>query len=335
MNPVLAREGRERFRSRRAMPFLTLWVLGMGSVTYVVYLLAQTIAEGAFQLGPLVATGFMGRFMFQATTLLLVTAVVMVVPGVTALAIVGEKERQTLHLLQVTQLSPLRLVLGKLGASVSYLLWLVVAILPVVALPLLFGGTNVGDVAAALGMLVATALTLGAISIWVSARARTSRGAVAGSYAIAFVLAFFTLAMMVGEILLTAGDGGPFGPGGREVYSVIPNPYFGMVSAVDAPLELRQDLAQLFTPYAPFELVLFRRQAVRTSIEGFIQGIPPGAVDVVDGRQLIRMSRPALWIYTLVFDLVVTALALWRASRLVTAPAVRAFLPERRRRAAA
>ena len=43
---------------------------------------------------------------------LLMTAVVMIVPGLTALSIVGERERQTFQLLQVTQLSPLQIVLG-------------------------------------------------------------------------------------------------------------------------------------------------------------------------------------------------------------------------------
>ncbi|MGH8874533.1 MAG: hypothetical protein ACRDVM_04695, partial [Acidimicrobiia bacterium] len=172
MNPVLLREVKERFRSRRAEWFITLWVLVVGVLAYLIYLLAQLAArEGfgmvgllgreGFGMGRLVATGFIGQFMFELVTLLMVTAVVMVVPGLTASAIVGERERQTLHLLQVTQLTPLRLVWGKLASSLSYFLLLLVAVAPVMAVPLLFGGITFGDVAGAVGMLLATATVLG------------------------------------------------------------------------------------------------------------------------------------------------------------------------------
>lgn len=330
MNPVLAREGRERFRSRRAMPFVSAWVFGMGLLSYVVYLAAAALAESGLQLGRLVATGFMGRFMFQSATLLLMTAVLMVVPGLAALAIVGERERQTLHLLQVTQLTPWQLVVGKLAASLSYFLWLVVAVLPVMALPLLFGGAGLGDVVAALGMLVATAVMLGAVSIWVSSRAKSSRGAVAGAYSSAFVIGFFTLALAVGEFLVLAGSTDPFGGGELELYSMLPSPYYGMVAAVDFPLEIRPELASFATPYTPFDYLLFKRHGVEAALGGFASAAP-GSIEVVDGRQLVRMDRPPVWVYTLIFDVVVAGLALWRAAVSVRAPAARTFRVKRLR----
>ena len=72
-------------------------------------------------LGQAVAGGHMGRFIYEGMLFLLMTGVVMIVPGLTSLSIVGERERQTFHLLQVTQLSPLQIVLGKLWSSMSYL----------------------------------------------------------------------------------------------------------------------------------------------------------------------------------------------------------------------
>lgn len=336
MNPVVAREARERARGRRGIVLLTVWVLGVGLITYAVYLIAAEVARSQFGVGRLVATGFMGKFLFQSMTLLLVTSVIMLVPGLTALAIIGERERQTLHLLQVTQLGPFRLVTGKLAASIAYTVLLLVAVAPIVALPLLFGGAGLGDVAGAFGMLVATAVMLAAVSIWVSSRARSSRGAVAGAYAAVFVIAFFTIALMVGELFLfRPAQGGWFAPGGREVYSVIPNPYFGMVSAVDAPLEIRQDISFGFTPYAPFEALLYRRQGVRLSLQGWVEGVAPGAVRTVDGRQLVRMRRPPLWIYTVGSYALVSGLALWRASANVRAPAGRPARAKKVKHAAA
>jgi hypothetical protein len=200
VNPVLRRELLERFRTRRSPWFLFFWTIGIGLLGYVSYLVSQQVSTSI--LGRLLATEYMGRFLFQAMALLMMTTVILVIPGVTALSIVSERERQTLPLLQVTQLSPLQLVLGKLSSSMSYFLLLLVAVAPVVAIPLLFGGMSFGDVFAALAMMLATAVMLGSASIAISSRAKSSRGAVAGSYAFAFVIGFITFALVLAELLL-------------------------------------------------------------------------------------------------------------------------------------
>ena len=102
----------------------------------------------------------------------------------------------------MTQLSPFQLILGKLTSSLSYFLLLLVAVAPIMALPLLFGGMSFGDVFAALAIMVVTAVMIGSVSLAISARARSSRGAVAGSYVFAFLIAFFTIAMLLAELLV-------------------------------------------------------------------------------------------------------------------------------------
>lgn len=330
MNPVLAREVKERFRGRRAGWWITLWVIAMGSLFYTVYLIAQNSVR-QFGLGRLVATGYIGQYMFQAVSLLMVTAVVMVVPGMTALAVVAEREKQTLALLQVSQLTAFQLVKGKLASSLAYFLLILVLLSPVLAVPLLFGGMTVGDVLGALGMLVVIAATVGSISVWVSARARSSRGAVTGSYLWSFILAFFTLVLMVLEIFLGRPAGGGqigttafFGPGGREIYSTWANPYFAMVDAVDHPLSIQQGFGQRI--YGPFEAVLYRRHGVRVSTQGFIEGVPPGGFEIVNGEQRVVLSRGALWIRSLIVFALIIAVSLARATRALRAPA-----PRRRR----
>jgi ABC-type transport system involved in multi-copper enzyme maturation permease subunit len=256
----------------------------------------------------------------------MMTAVVMVVPGVTALSIVGERERQTLSLLQVTQLSPFQLILGKLTSSLSYFLLLLVAVAPIMALPLLFGGMSFGDVFAALAIMIATAIMIGSVSLAISARARSSRGAVAGSYVFAFLIGFFTIAMLLAELLVVRGAGGAIVPArGREVYSSWLNPYVAMVDAIEAPLALKMD-GQL-TPFTPIDSLLFARQGV--SGAGVLGG-GGGFVDLPgafagDGSQLVRLRRGPVWVRTLIIYLVVSALALMRAGRTVRAPAARPF----------
>lgn len=314
INPVLGREIKERFRNRRSAVFVTLWVLGVGLIGYLVYLVAQLTARDAFGLGQGVAGGYMGRFIFEGMLALLMTGVVMIVPGLTALTIVGERERQTFHLLQVTQLTPLQIVLGKLSSSMSYFLLLLVAVAPVVALPLLFGGVKLADVAAGLGMLILTAMMLGSVGIWGSARARSSRGAVANAYLWSFVLAFITFAAMGAELLFLS-DGPVFPARGREVVSILPNPYVGMVSAVVAPLG--SDGLQ-GTPFDVIEVLLMERQGFDQF--GFGRG-PLGMA--VDGDRPLPLRRPPVWVYTVAIYVATTVAALYGAARRVRAPATR------------
>ncbi|HEU4750275.1 MAG TPA: ABC transporter permease [Acidimicrobiia bacterium] len=333
MNPVLSREILERFRGRRSALLMFFWTLGIGLVGYVVYLVGQEVASNFFGLGRLITTGFVGRFLFQGMVLLMVTAVVMVVPGITALAIVGERERQTLGLLQVTQLTPFQLVLGKLTSSLSYFLLLVVAVAPIIALPLLFGGMSLGDIFAGLGMMLLTATMVGSVSLAISARARSSRGAVAGSYAFSFVIAFFSVAMILAELLIFRGSTNEIiPPRGREIYSSWINPYVATVDAVVSPLSLRND--GQFTPFTPAEALLFSRQGVRRSLGGvgfaggeeFGRGIPFGGMPfdggIVGPEQEVRLRRGPVWIRTVVLYVVISGLALLRATRIVTAPAL-------------
>ena len=179
MNPVLRREVMERFRTRRAPWFIFAWTVGIGLIGYVAYLVGQQVANDLARPAASPPSTWVASSS-RRWRCLMMTAVVLIVPGVTALSIVSERERQTLQLLQVTQLTPLQLVLGKLTSSIGYFLLLLDAVAPVVAIPLLFGGMSAGDVAAALAMMLATAVMLGSVAIAVSARARSSRGAVAG-----------------------------------------------------------------------------------------------------------------------------------------------------------
>jgi ABC-2 type transport system permease protein len=353
MNPVTLRELRERFRGVRSAVFLVVWLLVVGGVGYLVYAMARGMggSVGIFGGGfaPLLVSASMGRFMLHALLLLLMTAVIFVVPGQAALAIVGERERQTLHLLQVSQLGAYQIVLGKLGSSLAYLLLLLVAAAPLLVLPALFGGTTVGEVLAGLGMILATAFTVGSLSIWVSSRARSSRGAVAGAYTWALALAFGTLLLLVAEVIL--GRPGPgfyrtdFGGAvprdqGRELYASWPNPYIGMVSAVDESLEFRTEY--ISSPFAPLRPVILKRQGFASFVSGAFGGggmgaIVPGLMGPgFFGREVFfegpvalgqdfqfEPIRPPIWAYTLATYALTSAVALALATRQIRVPQVR------------
>ena len=155
----------------------------------------------------------------------------MVVPGGVALSIVGERERLTLPLLQVSQLSAGQVVRGKLMSSMSYVMLLLVAVAPIVALPSLFGGVSLREAAAGLGWSCSLR-SLGCISLWISARARSTRRRGGGMRA-----------GRADRLPQPRRDGGgdhrlpgpprkTFFPVGGQDLLVLDQPYIGMVSAV-------------------------------------------------------------------------------------------------------
>ena len=349
MNPVARRELQERFRTLRSPLLLSVWVLAIGVITFLAYLFARTRADERIEafassvgFGSIVASSSMGRFILHALLLGLMTAVVFVVPGQAAVTIVGERERQTLPLLQASQLSAWGIVVGKLLSSVAYILLLLVASTPLLVIPVLLGGVSIWEVLAGVGMVMAAALAIGAISMWISARAKSVQGAVLGSYVWTVALVAGTLALVLVELLLLAPDD----PGGRriesgisrndgfEIYSAWMNPYLGMVDASTDVLEFRPEIVG--SPFGPLRDVLVERQGVAPSVAD--DHYDPFDVDVFRGdvfepgfggrvsvgpapeTRVIDPVRGRLWWRTLAFELALTVIALAAAARLVKVP---------------
>ena len=328
-NPVLSRELRQRFRRGRAPVFFTLWLVIVGVIAYLIFLAGRSYAQsfGFFGVGAFASSAALGKMMFELTAVFIMTAVLFVVPGVMSLSIVGERDRLTLKLLQMSQLRPLQIILGKLSSGLAYVVLLIVAAGPVLLLPVALGGVKVSDALAALGITLLTAVTLGAISVWTSARAKTTRGAVGGAYLWAFVLAAGTMILLVAEVILIQPNdlrGG--GEDGREFYSVWANPYVALVSAVSEPAE--PDGGVIFgTPFTAAGELLAVRQGERR-----FPGVGP--VDVSFGGVAIEEGfiveegppgeepiRGPIWIRSVLIYVAIIVVATWLAARAVAAPA--------------
>ena len=353
MNPVLRRELQERFRTLRSPILLSVWVLAAGVLTFLAYIVAQNAAQDRFTsfgfagLGTLFASASMGRFILHVLLIGLLTAVVFVVPGQAAVAIVGEKERQTLQLLQVSQLSAWRIVWGKLSAALAYVILLLVATTPLMVIPILLGGVDLMDLVGGVALVLTASIMIGSVSIWVSARARSVQGAVLGSYMWTVALVFGTLALLIAEFFLvdidpglTRYQSGYARDDGRELYSAVINPYVGLVDASSDVLAFQGELVP--SPYIPFRAVLVKRQGFAASAasgdlfggfgfndvvftdfeRGFGDFPAPG---IPQTQQVARPDniRPPAWPGTVAFELSVSALALYGTTRLVRAPATR------------
>ncbi len=304
MNPVLARESRQRFRGRWSWLVITGWVIVVGLLTYLFFVAGRSINIDFFGVrGPLSGLNHAGKWVFEGMTLVLLTAVAFMVPGLTALSVVGERQRQTLHLLQITQVTPFGIVVGKLFSSIGYFLVLILSVIPLLGLPLAFGAIGLVDVLVVMGMLILVVAMQASVSIWVSSRARSNRGAVALSYVLAVAIFFGSFVLMGVEALAVRVD---IEDDGRELVSTWLNPYVAVADAAAFPYD---DLTGFFegpdlpTPMDPLRLLVSLRQG---------ENLQEGAT--------FGVKRVPGWIATTLIYGAIISLCLWRASRRVTAP---------------
>lgn len=133
-NPVHVKEFRERFRSHK-----TVWI--MCSYLFVV----GAILLGFIYIDSLNRKFFVpggSRDFFIAFSVLQIVLIGFMAPGLSAGAISGERERQTLNILLTTHLTPLSIITSKLISSISFIALLIFMSLPLYSFVFLFGGIS-------------------------------------------------------------------------------------------------------------------------------------------------------------------------------------------------
>jgi ABC-type transport system involved in multi-copper enzyme maturation permease subunit len=116
--------------------------------------------------------------------------VCLISPALTAGAISAEHEHQTYDLLRTTLLSARDLVLGKLASSLSFMLILVLAALPLQMLGFFFGGVSMEEIIVAFLILVFSALAFNALGIFFSSFIHRTLPSTVLSYVTSILLIF-------------------------------------------------------------------------------------------------------------------------------------------------
>jgi len=111
-------------------------------------------------------------------------------PAFTAASLTLEKERKTLESLFATALRPWEIATGKMVGSLAFLLMVVLSGAPALAAPLLLGGISLTEVLAVLGLLLLTAVYLGAIGLFISTIMHRSYRSIIATYAVLLVVFF-------------------------------------------------------------------------------------------------------------------------------------------------
>ncbi len=128
--------------------------------------------------------------------------ILFIVPGLNAGAIAGERERQTLEILLTTKLKPREIILGKLAASISSVILLVVSSLPIMSIIFAIGGIGFIDLLQYMGLAIVTAIFIGSLGIFFSVLIHKNISATVFTYGSVVALVFGTVGIVWGVYLL-------------------------------------------------------------------------------------------------------------------------------------
>jgi ABC-type transport system involved in multi-copper enzyme maturation permease subunit len=181
-NPIVAKEYRSRMRTWRSPVAMMVYILLIGGLGFAVFSMMANANSG------ITGGSNYGQYLFSALVGFQVILLTFVTPALTAGAISSERERQTIDLLFVTRIRPFSIIWGKLLASMSFVVLLLILSIPIFSLVFLFGGIELDQVAYAFLVTLVTALTLGVMGILFSTWLRRSLVATVVSYVAAFVL---------------------------------------------------------------------------------------------------------------------------------------------------
>lgn len=176
---VTSLELRQRVRSVRWFVALGVWFLVLLGMSVLLFGAIMASGEGDnLQLA--------GNVVFSGSVLLLILAMLLIIPALSAGAINGDRSAGTLATLQATLLSPLEIVVGKVLAGwITGLAFLVVA-LPSVVPSALAGGIGVFQLARIVLAIAALTLFLTAMGVGISSLTQRTLGSVVLSYLVVF-----------------------------------------------------------------------------------------------------------------------------------------------------
>jgi ABC-type transport system involved in multi-copper enzyme maturation permease subunit len=252
LNPVLARELKERLRTRRATIVVTVYLAVLALILQVVYSALSSAGVDMFS-GGVVATqsARLGRSLFETLLFFMLLLVCFIVPGLTADAITGERERQTLVPLQVSLLGPVAILTGKLLSALAFVTLLVLATLPLLGVSFVLGGVSVGQMARGVAVVLATGLVVACLALACSSLARRTQAAMVLAYAATLFLVLGSV-MVYGALAVLDDEPEPHRP---SVAVLTLNPFFAAADAtgqqsfdgsVTSPLEpMRALLAEV------------------------------------------------------------------------------------------
>lgn len=196
MNPVLVKELRQRFRNFRSPLLVSLYLLVIGVMVLGFIYIAWRSMAGYYQPDS-------SKAIFIILSVIQLGLIGFVTPGLTAGAISGERERQTLNVLLTTKLSSWGIVHSKMLSSISFMVLLVLATLPLYSIVFLYGGISPWQVLGVFGFYMVTIFLFASVGMACSTHFKRTGVSTITAYGIVLFLAGGTglLALFIYELV--------------------------------------------------------------------------------------------------------------------------------------
>lgn len=197
INPVLQKELKLRMRGWRAAATIGVY---LGFLTLTAYFVTVVARQDYYRstIDPELSIGS-----YIALAVMQFVLISFIAPALTTGAISGEREKQTLDLLLCTRMTPLSIITGKLFASISQIILLIIASLPVFSIVFLFGGISAKEILQLFGFFIIISVTFGSIGIFFSSYFKKTTAANVLSYGTIAFLYFGTLFISVIYLVAT------------------------------------------------------------------------------------------------------------------------------------
>lgn len=185
-NPVLLKELKLRFRNAKSFSSIAFYLIALMIFIVAFFnLMTGYTASGFFQ----PSESFL---LFACLTVLQMGLILFIAPALTAGAISTEREKQTLNILLTTTQTSAQIIIGKLMASLAFLIVILLATLPLYSIVFLFGGVSPSMVAAVFLLFILTVFALGSVGIMFSTITKKTIVSMISTYGVTIFFAFFT-----------------------------------------------------------------------------------------------------------------------------------------------
>ncbi|MCB8932505.1 MAG: ABC transporter permease [Chthonomonadaceae bacterium] len=178
-NATAVRDFRSQIRGTRALVLLTLYLLLLLMIVAAIYVSTVQVATVSIS----VAQESLSRF-YVAVLALLAAAVTAITPALSALAVIGEKQRRSLDLVFSAPVTPYYFLVGKLISNFRWTALLILLAMPFCAVSIVLGGATWTDALGAFLILLWAGLLYSAIGIVLSTLAATPVAAIMQTYAV-------------------------------------------------------------------------------------------------------------------------------------------------------
>ncbi|GAA0124573.1 hypothetical protein UT300019_04750 [Clostridium sp. CTA-19] len=236
LNPVLKKELRTSMRNVRG----SLLVIGYLAVLMLT-LCGGLYIQSSYR-GMITKNDAIGTFIFLMIVQFALISIIS--PTIASGAISSEREKQTLDILLTTDMSFLSIITGKLGASLSKIILLIVSSTPIFIFLLSYIGINTLGIFGILIINIVAATFVGAIGIYYSTRFKKTIVATVFSYITIFLIYVGPVIMCAMLQVYKYNNGIQFDPSKQFYWYLLISPAVGFMTLIFSQLGI--SLTEIF-----------------------------------------------------------------------------------------